>query len=127
MEGLALKNFVYCCGFKQVCKIYDLPYSQGLWKKLFFLDECVVCKQPVAIINICDKNVVIKTVKRCCGEKAINLRNTLSLKILNFFKIEKGTLENSRCYYNNSGIIYNLNNKRIATNEEFCQKLKELQ
>jgi len=126
MEGLALKNFVYCCGFKQICKIYDLPNSHGLWKKLYFLDECIRCKQSIAIIKICDNKGIIKTIKRCSGQKAIELRDKLSLKRLTFSNIEKGTLDNSRRYYNNSGIIYNFNNKRVGTNEEFCKKVKEL-
>ena len=125
MEGSALEKFVYCCGFKQICKIYDLPSDNCLWKRLYFLDECIVCRQSIAFIKICSYNGSTKTIKRCSGEKAVELRDKLSLKALKFYKVEKGTLENERCYYNNFGIIYNFNNKRIGTNAWFCPDKKE--
>lgn len=124
MEGLALNKFIYCCGFKQICKIYNLPSLHGGRKVLLFLDECAICKRSIAIIQI-NNNGTIKTIKRCSGNKAVQLRDKLSLKILKFNNIKIGTLDNERRYYNNFGVIYNFNNKRIATNEEFCAKKKE--
>ncbi len=124
MEGLALDKKIYCCGFNQPCKIYDLPVNFGTWKRLYFLDECAVCKQSIAIIKVCDEKGKIKTLKRCAGINAVKLRDKLSLKVPLFPNISKGSFDNERLFYNNSGIIYNFNNRRIGTNEEFCSKLK---
>ena len=126
MEGLALDKYIYCCGFKQLCKVYDLPTNFGVWKKFYFIDECAVCKRSVAVIQLCTEKGEIKTLKRCSGRKAVELRNKLTLKVLTFNNIAKGTLEDERRYYNNFGIIYNFNNKRIGTNEDFCKKSKEV-
>lgn len=117
-----MEKYIYCCGFKQLCKVYNLPTNCGIWKKFYFIDECVICKQPVAVIKICTENNEIKTIKRCSGKKAVELRDKLTLKVLTFNNIAKGTLDNERRYYNNYGIIYNFNNRRIGTNEDFCKK-----
>ena len=126
MEGLAMENYIYCCGFRQICRVYNLPNKHFSWKRLYFIDECKVCKKSIAIIKVCTSSGTVKTLKRCSGKRAVKLRDKLTFKERCFPDCEKGTLENSRCFYNNAGVIYNFNNKRVGTNDEFCNRVKEL-
>ena len=122
MEGLALNKYLYCCGRNQVCKVYDLPVNFGAWKRLYFLDECAMCKRSVAVLQFCSARGEVKTLKRAVGQKAVELRDKLTLKVLIFKgNLSKGTIADERRFYNNFGVIYNFNNKRIGTNAEFVK------
>ncbi len=116
-----MERLLYCCGLEQPCKVYELPTKKA-WKRLYFLDECAICSQTIASLQECDKNGFVKILKRCSGQKALELRDKLSLKVLVFDNTKKGTLSGERIFYNNRGIIYNLNNRRIGTQEEFLKR-----
>ena len=121
--GIGVEKYLYCCGLEQPCKVYELPTKKA-WKRLYFLDVCGLCSQTVASLQECDKDGRIKVLKRCSGKKALELRDKLTLKVLIFDNTKKGTLSSERIYYNDKGIIYNLNNRRLGSQEEFLEKFK---
>lgn len=116
-----MQDFVYCCGFEQSGKRYDLPTSNKVWKRLYFLDECALCHKPVASLQECDKNGIIKIVKRFTGQKALEFKDKLTKKILKFNNPKQGSLENERTLFNDSGKIINFNGRIISSNEEFLK------
>lgn len=112
---------VYCCGYMQEAKIYNLPAINCAWKRLYFLNECCVCGQCIGLIKICTKKGEIKIVGRYRGEKALKLRDKI-IKQIKKFKAANGTWNNQLIHYNNKGDIFNFNNQKVGTNEDFCIK-----
>lgn len=115
-----MRDLVYCCGFENIGKRYDLP-SIKLWRRLYFLDECPICGQTVASLQECSLDGTIRILKRVTGKKAIKLKEELTKKIL-YNPVKVGSLVDERTFYNNRGIIYNFNNRKIGINEDFCSK-----
>lgn len=112
-------NKVYCCGYNQEARVYYLPAVNCIWKRYYFLDECFVCGQTIGVLQIKTKSGEIKNLHRFKGEKAFKYRDKI-IKENQVFKVGSGSLQNERTFYNNSGIIYNFNNRKVGKNEDFC-------
>lgn len=116
------KKHLFCCGFEQSCKVYEFPTYKA-WKRLYFLDECALCGSCVASLQECDSFGNIKILVRRSGKKAIIFRDKmLKLKKGNFTS-KKGTLQKELTFYNNDGVIYNFNNRRVGFNEDFIKQV----
>lgn len=113
-----MEDTVFCCRSNQKCKVYELP-TRHLWKRLFFLDECESCGQTVALIQECNYFGRVKTLKRYAGRNAIRLRDSLINKRECWGNPKTGSYSNELILYNNRGIVYNFNNRRVGTNEDF--------
>lgn len=113
-----LERVCYCCGFDQKCKVYELPTRKN-WKRLYFLDECAVCGQPIASLQECGINGQIKILKRVSGKAAVKLRDTIALKKAYFDNLKTGSYSNELILFNNRGIVFNFNNRRVGVNEDF--------
>lgn len=111
---------VYCCGFNQESKVYNLPAVNCAWKKLFFLNACCVCGQCIAQLKICTKKGEIKIIGRYRGEKALAIRDKI-IKEIKKYKAANGTWQNQLIHYNNKGDIYNFNNQKVGKNEDFVK------
>lgn len=98
--------------------------SNKLWKRLYFIDECICCGKAVALIQECDFNGRTKVIKRCSGDSAVKLRDKLSFN--DRFKSILGSLENERLLFNRFGLIFNFNGRKIATNERFLQLISSI-
>lgn len=119
---LFMEQTLYCCGLAHICKVYNLPFKGNKrWKRLYFLDECPFCGQTVASLQECDNNGMLRILARRTGREAIKLRDKLT-KFGLIYNTQSGTLSNEIVLFNNRGIIYNLNNRRVGTNEEFIQR-----
>lgn len=113
-----MENTVFCCRSNQKCKVYELP-TRHLWKRLYFLDECESCGETIALLKECNFLGRIKTLKRYSGHTAVRLRDKLISKNLIWDNPKGGSFSNEIILYNNRGIIYNFNNRRIGLNEDF--------
>lgn len=116
-----MENICYCCGFDQKCKVYELP-TRKAWKRLYFLDECGICGQTVASLQECDYYGNIKILKRLTGNAAIRLRNKIALNKIYFDNPKTGSYSNELILYNNQGIVFNFNNRRVGKNEDFINR-----
>lgn len=116
-----MQDLVYCCGFEQYGKKYDLPAGNKAWKRLYFLDECAICHNCVASLQECDTNGIIKIIKRLTGIKAIKLKDKLIKNVVKFNKPRQGSLEDERTLYNDAGNIINFNGRKVSTNEEYLR------
>lgn len=112
---------LYCHG-DRIAKVYNLPTNRGRWKRLYFVDECPICGHTVASLQICTTNGYVKIVARKLDAEAIKLRDKLAKYELKDFKVREGSYSNELIYYNNKGIVFNFNNYRVGTNEDFCTK-----
>ena len=121
-EDFILLDTVYCCMAEHKAKVYNLPSKRGRWKRLFFLDECPFCGHTVASLQECNQDGVIKILARKTDREALILRNKLSEFASIDFKPREGSFNNELILYNNRGIIYNFNDYKVGTNEEFCEK-----
>lgn len=120
--GIVMRNMVYCCGYDQPCRIFALPSKGKLWRRLYFLDGCFICKRPIGLIVECDRSYYTTVSVRKSGKKAVNLLN-LTVKNFDIKELPKnGTYANENLYYNNKGVIYNFNNRRISNQEEFLKR-----
>ena len=117
-----LENLLYCCGMYQPAKVYHLP-SKKLWKRLYFIDECAFCGATVASLQECDIEGNLKILKRYTGKKAIEFRDSVLKKVINFSKPKTGSLANELTLYNNQGNIINFNGRKITTNDKICKRL----
>lgn len=83
-----------------------------------FVDECSVCGSCVAqIVKIVNGHAKVIKYKR--NEQAVQLlRRYLKEEIQ--YKLLGGTYANSLIYYNNRGNIFDFNNQKVGTNEDFC-------
>ena len=117
-----LENSVFCCRSEQKCKVYELP-THHFWKRLYFLDECESCGQTVAILKECTDLGQVKTLKRYTGKTAIRLRDSLLLKHQIWGSPKTGSYSNELILFNNRGIVYNFNNRRVGTNEDFITQI----
>lgn len=113
---------VYCCSSEWGAKAYNLPSKRGRWKKLFFLDECPICGNTVAILQECTKDGMLRILARKTGPEAIKLRNKLAKFASKDFKEKKGSFNNEIILYNNRGDIFNFNNYKVGVNSDFCKK-----
>ncbi len=93
--------------------------TKKFWKRLYFLDTCAICGQPVAAIWECSIDGTLSLIVRKSGKKAEVLRDKILSKKINDFEIMRGAASNEKIYYNNRGVIYNFNNRKIATQEKF--------
>ncbi len=109
---------VFCCNQDQPCKVYEMP-SKKVWKRLYFLDACAFCGQTVAVIWECSLDGTLNLITRKTGKKAVNLRDKIISKKIEMFQVLSGTASNEKIYYNNRGVIYNFNNRRIASQAKF--------
>ena len=116
-----MANTVFCCRSEQKCRVYDLPTFK-LWKRLYFLDECSCCGQTVALLRECSYLGNIKTLKRYTGKNAIRLRDSLLSKRETWGSPKTGSYSNELILFNNKGIVFNFNNRRVGTNEDFITK-----
>lgn len=104
-------------------KVYNLiPKANEFWRRLYFDDggnyENAVC---IATLVASTKKGIIKL----CTRKnldALRLKDKLTKHILKDFKIKQGSYSNELIYYNNKGVIFNFNNYKVGTNEQFCEK-----
>lgn len=112
---------LYCCGFEQKCKVYELPTKKA-WKRLYFLDRCGICAQCVASLVECNNDGKIHILKRYTGKKAIHLRDKLTNKVL-IFEHKTGSMSGEQTFYNDMGIIYNFNRRKVGTNQDFIKPL----
>ncbi len=111
---------VFCCGGIQPSIIYNLPAVNCIWKRYYFLNECTYCGQSIGILRIKSKSGRVKDIKRYRGLKAVQYRNKI-IKQNYIFKVPAGSLADERTYYNNRGIIYNFNNRKVGKNEDFIK------
>ncbi len=117
------KGTLYCCGLDHICKVYNLPFrGNKRWKRLYFLDECPFCGQTVASLQECDSNGMLRILARKTGDEAVRLRDKLTKLSCLKFKALSGTYEREIVLFNNKGIIYNLNNRRVCTNDEMLKR-----
>jgi len=93
--------------------------TKKAWKRLYFLDTCALCKQTIAVIWECSMDGTLKLITRKTGKKAISLRDKILAKKFREFKVQTGTINNERVLYNNRGIIFNFNNRKIGSQEKF--------
>ena len=113
------QNTVYCCLQEHPAKVYELP-TCARWKRLYFLDECPFCHNTVASLQICDKNGKIKILSRKTNKEALKLRDkVLKHAEKRLFKPLTGSLENERLLFNDKGIVFNFNNRRVGKNDDF--------
>lgn len=104
-------------------KVYNLPYGHSKrWRRLYFLDECPFCGKTVASLQECDNEGMIRIISRKVGKEAIKLRDRVTKISQLKFKTQSGTFEKERVLFNNRGIIFNFNNRKVGTNEEFLTK-----
>lgn len=122
MGSLKLSNTIYCCGQEHNARVYNLPSKRGRWKRLYFLDECPFCGHTVASLQECSQDGLLKILARKTDKEAIILRNKLAKFASKDFKPRQGSYNNELILYNNKGIIFNFNNYRVGTNEEFCTR-----
>ena len=115
---IRMEYTVFCCNLDQPCKVYNMP-TKKFWKRLYFLDTCAICGQPVAAIWECSIDGTLSLIVRKSGKKAEVLRDKILSKKINDFEIMRGAASNEKIYYNNRGVIYNFNNRKIATQEKF--------
>lgn len=101
-------------------KVFNLPSKRGRWKRLFFLDECPFCGNTVASLQECSKDGMLKILTRKTGKEALLLRDKLSKFAYKDFKPQSGSYSNQIIFYNNKGDIFNFNNYKVGTNEQFC-------
>ena len=120
LRTLILLDMVYCCSGEWRARVYNLPSRRGRWKKLFFLDECPVCGNTVAILQECTKDGMLRILARKTDVEALKLRNKLAKFASKDFKEKKGSFNNEIILYNNKGTIFNFNNYKVGTNEDFC-------
>ena len=113
-----MEETVFCCRSNQKCRVYELP-TRHLWKRLYFLDECESCGEPVALLRQCNFLGQVKILKRYSGHKAITLRDSLIHKQEIWDNPKGGSYSNELILFNNRGIIYNFNNRRIGINADF--------
>lgn len=113
---------VYCCGQEHKAKVYNLPSKRGRWKKLFFLDECPFCGHTIASLQECSKDGMLKILARKTDKEALKLRNKLAKYASIDFKPREGSYSNEIMLYNNKGDIFNFNNYKVGTNEDFCKR-----
>ncbi len=111
---------VRCCNREFKARKFELDPKNKVWRALFFLDECPVCWTPIAEIKEKNHNGIIKTTVRRTGEPAVRLyeKHFEDYKKIDY-KVKKGTKTNEQYHYLNKGLIYNLNDRVIATHEEF--------
>ena len=102
-------------------RVYNLPSKKGRWKRLYFLDECPFCGHTIASLQECSNSGIIKILTRKVDKEAIRLRDKLTKYIKKDFKTKKGSFSNEIIFYNNRGNIFNFNNYRIGTNEDFIK------
>lgn len=118
-RDLFTKNSVYCCLTEHPAKVYELP-THARWKRLYFLDECPFCHNTVASLQICDLKGNIKVLSRKTNKEAEKLRDKVLRHLeKRIFKPLTGSLENERLLFNNKGIVFNFNNRRVGKNEDF--------
>ncbi len=109
---------LFCCNHEQPCKVYNMPTNKA-WKRLYFLDECGFCGATVAAIWECSMDGTFRLVVRKTGKKAVKLRDNILSKKIKEFSIARGSWNNERIFYNNKGIIFNFNNRRIGSQKKF--------
>lgn len=102
-------------------KIYHLqPKVNEFWRRLYFDDggnyENADC---VATLVVSTKKGIITLCTRKNAE-ALKLKDKLAKYILKDFKVRSGSYSNELILYNNKGIIFNFNNYRVGTNDDFC-------
>lgn len=117
---MTVNSSIYCCGYIQPAKFYNLPALNCIWKRYYFLEECLRCGQTIGVLQIKTKTGEIKTLHRFKGLKAQKYRDKI-IKENQVFKVGSGSLANERTYYNNKGIIYNFNNRKVGKNEDFIK------
>lgn len=100
-------------------RVYNLPTKRGRWKKLFFLDECPFCGHTVASLQLCTKDGMLRILSRKTDRDAIKLRDKISKYAFKDFKPRQGSYTNELILYNNNGDIFNFNNYKVGTNEDF--------
>lgn len=119
---ILFENTIYHCGQEHRARVYNLPTKRGRWKKLFFLDECPFCYHTVATIWECSKEGMLKRLTYKLDKEAIKLRDKMASFAFKDFKEKKGSYSNEIILYNNKGNIFNFNNYKVGTNEDFCSK-----
>ena len=112
-----LNNLIYCCGYMHECRTYCI----GGDKYLQFIDGCCVCDTCIAQIVKVIKGKY-KIIVRKTNKQAIQLFERYLTSVADF-KEHKGTYSNLFVFYNNRGDIYNFNNQKVGTNEQFCASL----
>lgn len=112
---------IYCCGRDHKAKVYNLPSKRGRWKRLYFLDECPFCGHTIANLVECNKEGVVKSLTRKTDKEALLLRSKLAKFICKGFKPRQGSFNNELILYNNKGIIFNFNNYKVGTNDDFIK------
>lgn len=118
-EVFILLDTVYCCMTEHKARVYNLPTKRSRWKKLFFLDECPFCGHTVASLQVCNDNGELKILARKTDTEALKLRNKLAKYASKDFKTKKGSYSNEIIFFNNRGDIFNFNNYKVGTNEDF--------
>lgn len=111
---VALRDSLYCCGHLHTCRTYCISTN----KLLQFTDECAVCGSCIAQIVKIVKNKS-KVITRKKNKQALQLLRRYLTSTVEYKNIN-GTYANSLIYYNNRGQIYDFNNQRVGTNEQFC-------
>lgn len=86
---------------------------------LQFTDECAVCGSCIAqIVKVVNNKP--KVVVRKKNEQAILLLQRY-LIVNPTEDIKNGTFANSLIYYNNRGEIFDFNNQKVGTNDDFVE------
>lgn len=110
-----MNSYLYCCGYLHKCRTYCI----GVNKLLQFTDECAVCGSCIAqIVKIVNNKP--KVVVRKKNEQAVLLLQRY-LIVNPTEDVKNGTFANSLIYYNNRGEIFDFNNQKVGTNDDFVE------
>lgn len=92
-------TFIVCCNLKQTARTFYISPMGTNTRQLVFLDECVYCGKPVAVIQQINPNGIIKQIVRKTGDKAIELfKKKLSEKI-ELLKVKNGCRSNMNWFW----------------------------
>lgn len=111
---------LFCCNLDQPCKVYEMP-SRKAWKRLYFLNSCAICGKSIATIWECSMDGTLRLVVRKSGVRAVELMNKIVSKKIKEFRVAVGSANNEMVYYNNKGVVYNFNNRRISSQDKFLK------
>lgn len=65
----------------------------------------------------------LRLVVRKSGKRAVDLMNKIVSKKIEDYCVAVGSANNERVYYNNKGVIYNFNNRRISAQAKFLKNI----
>ncbi len=115
-------GIIECCNHKFYAREYFIDPKNKLRRSLLFADKCPVCGQPIAEIRETDFNGFTTTTTRRTGEAATRLLEKHSHEKSLTYIVRTGSKSKEYTYYQNRGFIFNLNDRKLCTQEEFLVK-----